>query len=60
MNVFKLRPVKLGGCKGEDESMFETGKEEVFIVPVSGTGSDGKGLRWAQMERSWRIEMILL
>jgi hypothetical protein len=32
MNVFKLQPVKLGECKNEDENMFETGKEKVFIV----------------------------
>jgi hypothetical protein len=35
MNVFKLQPVKLGGCRDEEESMFETGKEKVFIVGSS-------------------------
>jgi hypothetical protein len=57
MNVFKLQPVKLDGCRGEEESMFETGKEKVFIVG----SSIWNRLRWkgAQMERSWRIERII-
>jgi len=32
MNVFKLQPVKLGECKNEDESVFETGKKKDCIV----------------------------
>ena len=32
MNVFKLQPVKLGECKNEDESTFETGKQKGCIV----------------------------
>jgi hypothetical protein len=35
MNVFKLQPVKLGGCRSEEGSMFETGKGKVFIVGFS-------------------------